>query len=178
MFNFTPDIFNGLFEFIGGCFLCLNLKNLYRDKVLKGVAWQPTVFMSSWGVWNLYYYPSLNQWWSFWGGLWIVSVNTIWLTMILYYYLQRKKVLDISRYEAEWREAVSVSSEAMLEKNRRKQDKKANKAVQLATEGMTDKEWAKMVKKIRKAQKNAPKPTFQPRGGLIRRPGLSRRVLK
>jgi len=96
MNNLTPDVFNGLFEFIGGCFLCLNIKNLYKDKVLRGVSWLPTVFMSSWGAWNLYYYPSLNQWWSFYGGLWIVTVNTVWLGMILYYYLKKRKTINFS----------------------------------------------------------------------------------
>jgi len=151
----TPDVINGFFEFIGGCFLCLNVKNLYRDKKLQGVSWLPTVFMSSWGVWNLYYYPSLNQWWSFWGGLWIVSVNTVWLGMIYYYYIKRKNQKT---------HILTSPPEEISPK----------------TVDMSEKEWNKSVKKIKKAQAKAPKPSFEPRGGLInRRPGrLRRRVLK
>lgn len=154
----TPDIFNGLFEFIGGCFLCLNLKNLYRDKEVKGVSWLPVVFMSSWGVWNLYYYPSLNQWWSFWGGLWIVSINTTWLAMIYYYYRKKKKQSHLTRDEAEWREAVDASEEAMEKR-------------------LSDKEWDKVAKRIKRAQRNWGKPTPIRRGGLINH-RLSRRVLR
>jgi len=145
--KFTPDIFNGLFEFIGGCFLCLNLKNLYRDKEVKGVSWLPVVFMSSWGVWNLYYYPSLNQWWSFWGGLWIVSVNTIWLGMIYYYYRQK---LSVSTPEKKFRKDVKH-------------------AELLISKGITDKQWKKVVKNIKKAQRNAPEPIVLHRSGIIRR---------
>lgn len=81
----TNDMINGLFELIGGIFLTMNLVALYKHKELKGVHWGPTVFFTTWGIWNLYYYPSLEQWYSFTGGLFIAIINTIWLIMIAYY---------------------------------------------------------------------------------------------
>lgn len=81
----TPDHFNGLFEFLGALMLSRNILQLYRDKLVRGVHWMPTLFFAAWGVWNLYYYPSLDQWASFFGGLAIVSVNLAWFGMMVYY---------------------------------------------------------------------------------------------
>lgn len=81
----TPDMINGSFELMGAFFLLLNIRQLYRDKELNGVHWLPTLFFSTWGIWNLYYYPSLGQWYSFAGGLAIVCINTFWLGQIAWY---------------------------------------------------------------------------------------------
>ena len=80
-----PDAINGLFELSGGLFLLRNVIQLYHDKVVRGVHWQPTMFFAAWGIWNLFYYPHLDQWLSFAGGLFIVVVNTIWLVQMIYY---------------------------------------------------------------------------------------------
>jgi len=84
------DLTNGLFEFLGSIALWLNVKRLYRDKCYSGVTTLATGFFMSWGYWNLYYYPSLNQWWSFTGGLSIVIANTVWLLLMFYYGRGRK----------------------------------------------------------------------------------------
>lgn len=81
----TPDMINGSFELMGAFFLLLNVRQLYRDKELNGVHWAPNVFFICWGYWNLFYYPSLEQWYSFFGGLAIVLVNTFWLGQIAWY---------------------------------------------------------------------------------------------
>ncbi len=79
------DVVNGIFEVIGGVLLVINCRSLFRDKTLKGVSVWPAVFFTAWGYWNLYYYPSLGQWVSFWGGIVIVSVNTVWIGMVVWY---------------------------------------------------------------------------------------------
>lgn len=81
----SPDIINAIFEFGGGCLIWLSVRQLWKDKELKGVHWAPIIFFWAWGVWNLFYYPSLDQWWSFTGGLWIVVANGVWMGQILYY---------------------------------------------------------------------------------------------
>ena len=85
-----PDLINGLFELSGAYFLGLNVIQMYKDKVLKGYNWKATVFFTSWGMWNLFYYPHLGQWLSFAGGCAIVTVNTVWLGQIAYYARRRK----------------------------------------------------------------------------------------
>ncbi len=79
------DIINALFEFFGGCFLWWNVRRLYQDKQIKGVSILSTAFFLSWGLFNLYFYPSVNAPWSFWGGMNVVLANTTWVIMMIYY---------------------------------------------------------------------------------------------
>lgn len=81
----TPDVINGAFEFAGGFAIALSVRQLYRDKIVRGVSWPHTAFFTAWGLWNLFYYPSLDQMLSFAGGMWLVAVNATWLLQILYY---------------------------------------------------------------------------------------------
>lgn len=81
----VPDIVNGLFEIGGGIFNCMNIYRLLKDKQLKGVSMVPTTVYSLWGLWNLYYYPHLGQWFSFIGGCGIVWSNLIWIYLALKY---------------------------------------------------------------------------------------------
>lgn len=75
------DAVNGAFEFFGGAVNWLNVRQLLRDKKVRGVSIIPTFFFTSWGFWNLYYYPSLHQWLSFAGGAVIVGANAAWVCL-------------------------------------------------------------------------------------------------
>lgn len=81
----SADMINGAYECCGAAFLMLNVWKLYQDKEVKGVSWIAVAFFFSWGLWNLYYYPILGQWWSFAGGCLIAVVNAMWLGMLIYY---------------------------------------------------------------------------------------------
>lgn len=80
-----PDAINGLFECLGGVLLLKNCHRLYLDKEVKGVSVPVTAFFWLWGIWNCYFYPSLDQWLSFTGGLVIVTANFLWVAMAIYY---------------------------------------------------------------------------------------------
>lgn len=92
-----PDVINGLFEFLGAILILLNVKALIDDKEIKGVHWGPTVFFTSWGFWNLIYYPALDQWLSFAGGVALVLVNTWWLGLVIYYSNRKAVICDQGR---------------------------------------------------------------------------------
>ena len=81
----SADLINGLFEAVGGVLILNHCRALYRDKALAGVSVFSTAVFTSWGFWNLYYYPSRGQWWSFAGGGALVIANALWLGMMLYY---------------------------------------------------------------------------------------------
>ena len=81
----TPDLINGAFEFLGGFALWDNVKRIKIDKQTRGVNWRVTFFFAAWGFWNLFYYPSLDQWLSFFGGLNIVAANAAWLYYAIKY---------------------------------------------------------------------------------------------
>jgi len=79
------DTINGGFEFIAGILSWLNVWTLYKHKEVKGYNLYVWVFFTFWGFWNLYYYPSLNQWYSFFGGMSISITNITWITLVIYY---------------------------------------------------------------------------------------------
>lgn len=79
----TPDIFNGVFECLGGLFVLNHCRAVWRDRSVKGVSVLSTAFFACWGAWNLYYYPSLGQWWSCAGGVVIVLANALWIGLML-----------------------------------------------------------------------------------------------
>ncbi len=79
------DNINGLFELCGGFFVFLHCLRLYGDKKVKGVSFVATGYFAVWGFWNMYYYPFLSQWASLIGGLLIVAMNVLWISMMVYY---------------------------------------------------------------------------------------------
>lgn len=58
---------------------------LLRDKAVAGVSILSTVFFTLWGGWNLFYYPHLGQWLSFYGGIAIMIANALWVLLMMKY---------------------------------------------------------------------------------------------
>lgn len=83
---------------LGGLAIFHHCWTLYRDKQVKGVSVFATVFFTTWGYWNLYYYPHLNQWVSFAGGVMIVTANTLWIAMMAYYLRKAKRAAVLWAY--------------------------------------------------------------------------------
>jgi len=90
----TPDIINGSFEIVGGCFTWVNAWHLYQAKRTQGVYWPTWLFFTVWGAWNLIYYPMLGQWFSFIAGIWLVSGNAAWVVLAIYYNRKNKAQLS------------------------------------------------------------------------------------
>jgi hypothetical protein len=88
-----PDLINGLFESVSGLMLWINVRQILRDKAVKGIHWIPTLFFTIWGYWNLFYYPHLNQWLSFAGGLIMVAGNTTWIVLMIKYWKRSRNPL-------------------------------------------------------------------------------------
>lgn len=86
-----PDLINGTFEIVGGFLYWFNVVKLKHDKQVKGVYWPVSAFFTVWGMWNIIYYPLLDQWASFFGGLVLFSGNLTWVCLALYYIKQGKK---------------------------------------------------------------------------------------
>jgi membrane protein YdbS with pleckstrin-like domain len=96
---FLPDFINGAFECAGGFFIWLSVRKLHHDKLVRGVSWPHVAFFSAWGLWNLWFYPHLDQWLSFVGGAVLVIVNLIWLLQIAFYLIQERRLLTRSAAE-------------------------------------------------------------------------------
>lgn len=100
-----PDLINGLFESVGGIFVLNHCRVLARDKSVAGVSKLSTSIFFAWGIWNLYYYPSLDQWLSFYGGMVIVCGNCLWLLMMLWYTRAGAKLRGLVRFYPLFRNA-------------------------------------------------------------------------
>lgn len=77
------DHFNALFELAGATFMLPSVFKAFRLRTVQGVHWLTPTFFWSWGIWNVVYYPSLDQWWSFAAGLVLVTVNCFWLYAVV-----------------------------------------------------------------------------------------------
>ena len=84
-----PDHINAIFEAGGAFFTWRNALQLYRDKQIKGVYWQAWFFFAAWGLNNLWYYPSLGQWFSFAAGAVLVAGNVVWCGLAIRYKVGR-----------------------------------------------------------------------------------------
>lgn len=79
----TMDHMNALFELAGAAFLMPSVLRAFRLRAVQGVHWLTPMFFWSWGLWNVVYYPSLGQWWSFMAGLVLVAVNSVWFYAVV-----------------------------------------------------------------------------------------------
>jgi len=70
---------------LAGVFVLDHCRNVLKDKMVAGVSIVAVIFFTLWGFWNLYYYPHLDQWLSFYGGLFIVMANFLWVVLLIKY---------------------------------------------------------------------------------------------
>jgi hypothetical protein len=85
----TADQCNAAFEFIGAL-LILNHARCGFTYGLSGVSMFSTVIFTLWGVWNLFYYPSLGQYYSFVAGICVIFANVIWINVIIRYRIKAR----------------------------------------------------------------------------------------
>lgn len=83
--SITPDHINGAIEAVAGFFVLNHCRVLHAHKETRGVSIISAVFFLCWGFWNLYYYPHLNQPISFYGGLFVVAANVLYIGMMVRY---------------------------------------------------------------------------------------------
>ncbi|MDT3735535.1 MAG: hypothetical protein ROZ00_04870 [Denitratisoma sp.] len=80
-----PDIVNGSFEAAAGIAVINHCFALWRDKEVRGLSVASVAFFAAWGVWNLFYYPHLDQFYSFAGGVFITFANAIYVAMLVHF---------------------------------------------------------------------------------------------
>lgn len=80
-----PDVVNALFEFVGALAMGMDVRQILRDRAIRGVYWPLRAFFLLWGFWNLYFYPAVHAPWSFVAGLILTIVNGFWLGLALQY---------------------------------------------------------------------------------------------
>lgn len=89
------DAGNALFEAVGAVLTWMNFVRLRRDRIVLGVYWPVTAFFAAWGVWNLFYYPSVGHYWSAAIGAVLCTGNVAWVVLALK--LMRKEKLCLNQ---------------------------------------------------------------------------------
>lgn len=79
------DVINACFEACGAITLLKSCWMTFKAKSTVGISALQVAFFSGWGYFNCFYYPSLNQSYSFVAGLCLAIVNTFWVGQIIYY---------------------------------------------------------------------------------------------
>lgn len=79
------DLVNGAFEGAAGFMVLNHCRVLRTEKIVRGVSILSSFFFTLWGFWNLYYYPSLSQPISFYGGIMVVCANSLYIAMLIHY---------------------------------------------------------------------------------------------
>lgn len=71
----SPDVINALFELGGAVAVFLSVLRTIKERNMAGVSGAHVAFFLAWGLWNLFYYPNLDQFWSFAAGAILTAVN-------------------------------------------------------------------------------------------------------
>lgn len=86
IFARNADRINASFEWLGIWVAIYNCYVLIQDAgKVSGVAIESIVFFTLWGIWNLFYYPHLEQRASFYAALGLVLSNGTWLILLVLY---------------------------------------------------------------------------------------------
>lgn len=65
--------------------MMLSILKLHREKKVAGVSLIHIAFFCLWGYWNIFYYPSIGQWWSASAAGALAASQTFWLGQLIYY---------------------------------------------------------------------------------------------
>jgi uncharacterized membrane protein YfcA len=81
----TPDQINACFEGFGSGAILLSVLKLLKDKQVHGISYWQVLFFTGWGYFNLYYYDILDQQFSWYAGMCVTVINTIYFGLLIYY---------------------------------------------------------------------------------------------
>lgn len=84
------DLINASFEMGGAAMAWINVRQLLRDKSVSGIYWPTVLFFATFGIWNVVYYPALNQPLSAVAGVFLALGNIVWVALAIKYIRQDK----------------------------------------------------------------------------------------
>lgn len=76
------DGINGLFELFGCAAVGLSIRRLYADRQVHGVSILMIAFFTTWGFWNLFFYPSVHATLSTIGAAATCAANSWYLVLL------------------------------------------------------------------------------------------------
>jgi hypothetical protein len=88
-----PDLVNGGYELLASLLVANHCRVAYKDKAVAGVSILSVALFATWGLWKLFYYPHLGQWFSLAAGMILMSANIAWVCLLLRYRSARSKAV-------------------------------------------------------------------------------------
>lgn len=79
----SDDLINGLFELLASVAVLNHCRAVLKARAVAGVSLASTAFFAAWSGWNLHYYPRLDQWFSFGGGIAVGLANLTWIALMV-----------------------------------------------------------------------------------------------
>ena len=80
----TLDQFNSIFPFIACISPILNIRELLRDKVVKGIHWATSITYTG-QISGIYFMYTLHQWYTMAGAATFFVLSFTWYCMMIYY---------------------------------------------------------------------------------------------
>ncbi len=80
------DIANSCFLVVAIFFLLLDVRAVYRDKKINGLAVPTRFFFVVWTAFTVAYWAHLDQWFSFYVEIALLVISVMYVSMIMYYY--------------------------------------------------------------------------------------------
>ncbi|BDD79864.1 hypothetical protein [Burkholderia phage FLC9] len=83
--HLTYDMINACLELAGATLRSIDCIKLYRAKRFQGGSLWTALFFFLWGLFNIVYYPSFNQTYSWAAAIALTVVNGLWISMAVFY---------------------------------------------------------------------------------------------
>ena len=84
------DFITSLFQAGAVLFLLLNVRQLWRDKELKGISLWMILYFTLWGYWGIYMFWDLKQYWSMLTNIGIAGAYTVWIGLAAFYKVKNR----------------------------------------------------------------------------------------
>jgi hypothetical protein len=88
---FRPDAVVALFEAVSAVFICVSIRQLHKDKKVRGVSPWMIGFFGAWGWWNTYWYIFIDAPYAWWAGWSVVLSNTFYTLQMVYWIWKEKR---------------------------------------------------------------------------------------
>ena len=81
----TPDKVNAGFEIAAALFIIYNCFILHHDKLVRGISPYSYVLFTAWSIWNMFFYPIVEQTFSFYAATLMAIAQLVYTCMLAYY---------------------------------------------------------------------------------------------
>ncbi|XAI95940.1 hypothetical protein [Microcystis phage Mwe-JY26] len=79
----TPDIINAGFQLLAAFLIAMHCRAVWKARDVAGVSIFATFCFALWGVWNVYYFATLGQVWSYYAAYACAAAHAAYMSLLL-----------------------------------------------------------------------------------------------